>query len=485
MKRYSLRWRLVGMVLLIECALAAGITGATLIFTWKEQIHAFDLMLRGRADSLLGAVQDAEDPADNVRIDPRAIDLPHGDVWQVKDDPTGRVLGQSPNWSPVAAGELETSHEARSFHLRRHAFRGMVLHGVRQIDADDGSPGVARPVEIVYAASLHAVGGAMERTTRFLVLADVVLLLLTAVALMWLLRRGLAPLEELSRAAAELSPANLRFQAPEAAAGVAELAVLATALEISTQRLEQAFRQQQVFVHDAAHELKTAVTIVKTSLQLLASRVRNPLEYAEGLETCLNDCARMEELVQRMLLLARFEQRPAERELCDVSEVVRETGVQFENLAELRRIELRVEAEEEAWIPLSQEACSSLVSGLALNSLQHTPAGGRVKIAVRRGANEVFLTVRDTGTGIAAEDLPHVFDRFYRGDASRARTSGGTGLGLSICKAIVDSCGGRIGLSSASGAGTTAEVILPEARPAADAGVESGTSAKLKAGLLR
>lgn len=481
MKRYSLRRRLIAIVLLLECALAAGITAATLVFTWKEQIHAFDLMLRGRADSLLGAVQDAEDAADNVKIDPRAIDLPGGDLWQVKDDPSGRVLAQSPRWSAEAGRELETSSGPRSFQFRSHAFRGMVLHGVRQIDADDGNAGIARPVVIVYAASLHAVGGMMERTTRFLVIADVVLLALSALALLWLLGRGLAPLEELSRAAAELTPARLRFQAPAAAAGIAELAVLSSALETSTQRLEQAFRQQQVFVHDAAHELKTAVTIVKSSLQLLASRVRSPQEYAAGLETCLADCARMEDLVQRMLLLARFEQRAAEREVCDLSEVARETGAQFENLAELRRIELRVEAEASARVPLAQEAGSSLVSALALNSLQHTAAGGRVTILVRRAAQGVWLTVRDTGTGIAAEDLPHVFDRFYRGDASRARTSGGTGLGLSICKAIAESCGGRIVLSSAPGGGTTAEVLLPAAEKA-----EGKTaSAKLKAGLLR
>ena len=305
----------------------------------------------------------------------------------------------------------------------------------------------------------------MERAARFLTVASCVLLMLTAVVLTWLLRRGLAPLEALSASAAEITPRRPLFHAPSSARAAAELSVLARALEEATRRLEDAFVRQQVFVHDAAHELKTAVTIVKSSLQLLASRPRTAREYARGLETCQADCARMEELVQRMLQLARFEREPRPMNGgCDVAEVVRDVAAQMERIAEIRQVNLAVEAPDSVAAMLSQDGCASLLANLMLNAVQYTAAGGLVMTRVSV-ANTVLVEVTDTGRGIAPEDLPHLFERFWRGDTSRARSTGGVGLGLSICKAIVDGCGGEIGITSRLGEGTCVTVRLPRPHP--------------------
>ncbi len=290
--------------------------------------------------------------------------------------------------------------------------------------------------------------------------------MLTAVVLTWLLRLGLAPLETLSACAAEITPRRPLFHAPESARAAAELSVLARALEQATRRLEDAFLRQQVFVHDAAHELKTAVTIVKSSLQLLASRPRTAREYARGLETCLHDCARMEELVQRMLQLARFEREPNPNNSgCDVAEVARDVAAQMERIAEIRQVSLAVEAPASLRALVSEDACASLLANLMLNAVQYTAAGGSVTTRVA-AANSVLIEVSDTGRGIAPEDLPHLFERFWRGDSSRARSTGGAGLGLSICKAIVEGCGGEIGVASRLGEGTCVTVRLP--RPQQD-----------------
>lgn len=460
MKRYFLRRRLLATILIIECALTVTITAVTLVNARQEQLRAFDLMLRGRADSLLGAVQDAEDAADSVRVNPQALDLHEDDLWQVTDA-TGDILAHSAKWtSTVATGFGDTGRPHNFLDHGRH-FRGMTLRGVRQVDEDDDHPGIARPVRIDYAASLQPVHRSLVRTVRFLIVSNTLLLLLTGVVVMILLRRGLAPLEELSRAAAQMTPSNPEFQTPMAASRVAELSVLATALQSSTQRLKNAFHQQEIFVHDAAHELKTVVAILKSSLQLLSSRERTTEEYVNGLATCLTDCSRMEDLVQRMLLLARFEHCPAQTEVSNLSESAHEVAAQLESLAELRRVTLRIDAEESSWVNLSEEACASLVACLTLNALQHTPENGIVEVQIMVTVRTVRLLVRDTGTGIPPEELPHVFERFYRGDVSRARSSGGTGLGLSICKAIVDSCGGSIRMESIVGVGTTADVQLP------------------------
>jgi signal transduction histidine kinase len=460
MRRYSLRRRLIAAVLLLECALVLGFSVAMHMYLWRAHMHGFNEMLRGRADSLLGQVHDAEDANDNVAIDARALDLNGDDLWMARDD-GGRTVAQSAGWSSEAASAMGTSVEPHTFRVKGESFRGLVLHGVRQIDANDTSPGIARPVTIFYAASLQPVYDAMRSDERFLVLAGSLLLLLTGGVLLLVLRRGLAPLVELSRAATEMTPKRPRFNAPESAHAATELAVLAGALESATRRLDEAFVQQRVFVNDAAHELKTAVTIIKSSLQLLSSRPRSTREYARGLETCMADCARMEELVQRMLQLARFERESVSGGgACDVAEVARDVATQMERLAEIREVAITVQGPESAPTRLAQDACASLLANLLLNGVQHTPAGGSVTAAIFVGA-DITVEVRDTGRGIAPEDLPHLFERFWRGDNSRARSTGGAGLGLSICKAIVDSCGGAIAVSSFVGEGTCVRVRLP------------------------
>jgi signal transduction histidine kinase len=463
MRQFSLRRRLIVLVLLLECLLAGAMSGATLFFTWHEQIHAFDLMLRGRADSLLGQVHDAEDVNDDVTIDPRALDLHPGDLWMVRD--TGqRVVAHSRNWSGSAAAGFGADHKPHTFRFHHRLYRGLELHGVRQIDADDTSPGIARPVTIRYAVALHPVFHEMHRAFRFLLLASILLLLVTGALLAWLLRRGLAPLGSLSMAASRLSPKHPLFRAPNRAKQTAELAPLAAALESATQRLEEAFRQQQVFVHDAAHELKTAVTIVKSSLQLLASRPRSAAEYASGLDTCMADCARMEELVQRMLQLARFERGTVDKNArCDLMEIAQDVAAQIERLAKIRGVHFAVNTPDTVSVPLAEDACASLLANLMLNAVQHTPSGGAVRVRVSV-SESVTIEIRDNGHGIPPEDLPHLFERFWRGDASRARSTGGAGLGLAICKAIVDSCGGEIAIASHPGEGTCVTVQLPLSR---------------------
>ncbi len=300
MKRRSLRRRLIVTVLALECVLLAAFAVAMQIYLWRSHMHAFNEMVRGRADSLLGQVHDAEDPGDNVAIDAAALDLKTGDLWMARDD-GGRVLAQSAGWNGEALSNFSPGGAAHDFRAGGKLFRGLVLHGVRQIDADANGPGIARPVTIYYAAPLEPVYKAMAQATRFLVVASLSFLVLTAGGLAWLLHRGLAPLDALSQAAAEITPRHPLFRAPGSARSTQELAVLAKALESATRRLGEAFLQQQVFVNDAAHELKTAVTIIKSSLQLLASRPRSTQEYARGLDNCMADCARMEDLVQRML----------------------------------------------------------------------------------------------------------------------------------------------------------------------------------------
>ena len=203
MKPYSLTRRLVVTVLLVELLLAAAATGLALLYERQQNLHSFDLMLRGRADSLLGAVQDAEDANDNVMLDPKGAGPA---TWR-------SLCAWCAIWAGVSSdvlrnGNRQIEHKladrgtgecAHIFRWNGKRYRGFALHGVRQIDQTDNSPGnCAFGWSILYAASLKPFWAAMNHAAKFLLISNSLILLFTAGTLLILLRRGMAPLKELA-----------------------------------------------------------------------------------------------------------------------------------------------------------------------------------------------------------------------------------------------------------------------------------------------
>jgi signal transduction histidine kinase len=456
-------------VLLVELVFAVAVIALAAVYQRHSQLRSFDIMLQGRADSLLGAVQDAEDPGDNVMLDRTGLQLPADDVYEVRDS-NGRLLGRSANWQgpdthDEAAGE-ERSYGTRIYQTKingRH-YRVLALHGLRVVDPGDKGGGTPRHILVIYGARTAQVWHQVRNAIVFFSLSNLVLLIVTGVLMTWLLHRGLAPMRQLAAEAENISIHRWSFQPPESAVETRELAPLASALTAAMQRLEASFSQQRRFVSDAAHELKTAVAVVKSSLQLLTMRQRTTEEYETGVEVSLADCERMEDIVARMLTLARAEYSSNAERLSGISDLAvsaAATTQQFQSMAEVRSVMLTLTADEPTFVSLSPEEGALLCSNLLLNALQHSPPQTRVNMQLRPGTDWAELRVEDQGDGIEAALLPHVFERFSRGDPSRSRNTGGTGLGLAICKAIVEKAGGTIALESEPSVGTTAVVRLP------------------------
>ncbi|HEY0794310.1 MAG TPA: HAMP domain-containing sensor histidine kinase [Acidisarcina sp.] len=469
LKKSSITRRLIGTVLLVEIAAAICVSGAVLAFERRAHFRTFDIMLRGRADSILGAVQDAGDPGDNVMVDKTELNLPPDDVYEVRD-PSGRIVGRSPNWDgPPDALILPHEDGILSLRLGGKPYRAIRLHGVRVVDPGDKGGGVPRPVTVLYGAPTINVWRAVNAAAEFYAAVNVLLLLITGTVMAWLLSRSLEPLRVLAAEASGVSVNSWSFHPPESALALKELEPLAVALESVMQRLERSFMQQRRFVGDAAHELKTGVAVVKSSLQLLAMKPRTPEEYQAGLERCEADCARMEEMVYEMLTLARIDaaERPAATLVpSDIAGCIRQVADQFSTMASLRQVNIVVLAAEALHVLIRAQECQLLVSNLVLNAIQHSYAQSQVTVSAVSEGDEVVLKVEDRGEGISAAVLPHVFERFFRGDASRDRSTGGTGLGLAICKAIVDQAGGSIEVQSNNDVGTIVTVRLPLVDPA-------------------
>ena len=463
----SIAFRLIVAVLVVE--LASSILSVALSFGYERHthFHIFDVALHGRVDSILGAVQESEDGKDNVLMVQADLHLPPDDIYEVFDS-SGHPLGISPNWKGIALNEAVPEHGSYLFlTLGDHHYRVLRFQGSRSVDPGQPGGGKVRSVTVLYGSRTGKVWESIWGTVEFYAGGCLVLLLVTGPLIAWLLHRGLLPLRQLASLAAKVSVNAWHFDPPANARSTPELAPLTQAIESVLQRLERSFVQQKVFVSDAAHELKTAVAVIKSSLQLLGLRPRTAEEYKAGLERSLSDCLRMEEIVRKMLALAREEDavHTSDRKAsADLGECLALVVAQLQTAADLRGIQVETHLSEGRFlVPLATEDCSMLLSNLFLNALEHSAAASLIeaRLALDSAKNAVVLVIEDHGEGIDAEALPHVFDRFYRGDPSRTRNTGGTGLGLAIVKAIAERAGGTINLTSQLGQGTTVTVCLP------------------------
>ena len=462
MKPDSLTRRIIAAVLVVELLCALTFSGVALWHERWARLHAFDVMLRGRSDSLMGAVQDAEDPEDNVAIDPSELRLPKDDVYAVYNQ-GGRLLGAS---SSAPAALIQRSEDGvREVRAEGRDYRVLQRDGLRIIDrAENAGVGLRRPVTIVYAAPTAHLWGEIFEAASFYLLSITLLVFLSTALLVWLVRRLLRPIGELALEAARLNVSSLTFSPPEAAMGTLELRPLADALSAAFSRLKVAFETEHRFMGDAAHELKTAVAVVRSSIQVLAMRPRSPEEYRGGLEQILIDNERVEELIARMLRSVRTERLSCESiPPLDLGKTVNQTLLRLQSFAQANSVEIQSALQDGVYGRISAEAVQTLVSNLVVNAVQHSPEGAAVRVVLDRCGERdarAVLEGKDEGFGIAESSLPFVFDRFYREDSSRSRETGGAGLGLAICKSIVESAGGRMELESVQGRGTTVRAFF-------------------------
>ncbi|KRE82525.1 hypothetical protein ASG89_14825 [Paenibacillus sp. Soil766] len=228
--------------------------------------------------------------------------------------------------------------------------------------------------------------------------------------------------------------------------------------------IKQSWDKQQQFVADASHELRMPLSIIRANVELA---FRHPeqsiLNMSEPLSVVLEESKRMGRLTEQLLTLARADSNQEEIMLkpLPLTEVIREVVQKFEPLAELKQQRLELDVESGIELMGDVERIHQLLVILLDNSMKFTPADGTICVAARKKGHDVELVVEDTGVGIAAEDLPHIFDRFYHGDKSRTRSTGGTGLGLAIAKWIVSTHGGDITPASVLGEGTKMMLRFP------------------------
>lgn len=230
----------------------------------------------------------------------------------------------------------------------------------------------------------------------------------------------------------------------------------------SLQPLQQAWEQQQTFVANASHELRTPLTLVRASAEVARRGLSADDERRGLLDDVLQECDHMGRLVEDLLLLSRLDagRLSLDRKAISVSDLFADVQRQMGRLAEERGVRLVVgDASGTVWGDPTRLWQVLLI--LLDNALRYTPAGGSIRLEARPQGRMVQITVADTGSGIAPEHLPHVFDRFYRADSARGSDTGGSGLGLAIARGLVEAQQGRIRLESQVGEGSRVTLTLP------------------------
>jgi heavy metal sensor kinase len=309
------------------------------------------------------------------------------------------------------------------------------------------------------------------RLTEMILVAAAVIVVVAPLSGYWLAGRATRPLHTILRTTARLRPDRLVERLPLRGTGD-ELDRLSATINGMLDRLADHLARQRDFVANAAHELRSPLAAMRTSLEVALEHDRSPEEYRELLADVVEECAGLGKLVNQLLLLAEGDAGLLRvgGGSARLDKLAARSVEMFQGIAEQRGVELHADELSPAAVQGNEAHLRQVIHNLIDNALKFTPPGGRVLVTVtpRPAAGQAVLRVSDTGVGIAPEDLPHVFERFYRADKARSREQpgGGTGLGLSICQAIVTAHGGHLGVESKPGHGTAVTAALPLA-PAA------------------
>lgn len=324
------------------------------------------------------------------------------------------------------------------------------------------------PIVIRLGSTLDSLIEDIDLLNWIMILAAASTLILAPAVGYLLAGRATRPLAKIIASTARLQPKKLDERLPIRGAGD-ELDQLSQTINGMLDRIAAHLRSTNDFIANAAHELRSPLAAIRSSVEVALDRLRTPDEYAALLVDVIDETTRLGSLVNRLLLLAEGDagRLDVANQSVRLDRIVQESVEMFGAVAESLDVEVKITHLERALVPGDDFYLRQVVRNLLDNAIKFTAPQGRVHVSLKFDdeRRQAVLVVRDTGIGIPPEELPRVFERFYRVDKSRQRSSG-TGLGLAICYAIINALGGSITVDSLLGKGSAFTVILPSPGPA-------------------
>jgi two-component system OmpR family sensor kinase len=456
-------------------AVALLLTGCTLYFVVRTMLE------RSVADEMRAGMEQIESI---YNINLRRVFIVDVDTIELSDAPArafvnstlnvqvfsldGKLRGESSNPGPQPDLIEAMREEPNQEHDERMKIGDTwvrVLARPLAIQFEDPRNGGKRITQVVGIVQISRPMTDISETLRVLLYTllggGAVALVLAAQGSAWLTRAALQPIDQVTDTVRRIVRAeDLGQRVPEPHTQD-ELQRLTLTINDLLARLEVLFNAQRRFLADVSHELRTPLTAMHGNLEILARGAgRDPVLLDESLVDMRRETSRLIRMVNDLLLLAQSEagiqllQDPVE-----LDTLLLEVHRELRPLAS--GVNLRIGAEDQLTVAGDRDRLKQSLLNLGINALQHTPPGGSVVLSLSREDDNALLSVSDTGEGIAASALPHLFDRFYRADPARNHHRGGAGLGLAIVKWIVEAHGGSVGVTSQLGQGSTFTIKLP------------------------
>ncbi len=360
-----------------------------------------------------------------------------------------------------------------SFEALKNAAQGIITYETKEVFGEplriitypvrQKGTGIRSIVQV--ASSLAEVRDTLRRLIFILASIVPLALIIASIGGIFLANKALKPVNEINRITKEITSKNLGLRVPTPATHD-ELGQLVETINGMIDRLEKSFKQVQQFTADASHELKTPLTILKGEAELALRKEREPEEYRQYLKSSLEEVDRLSRLVQDLLVLSKADmgRLTLQKEPLNLVRIADACCEQCRFLGEEKRIRIvfNYPKDAEIWILGDAYRLKQMFYNLIENAIKYSNEGGTVEISMNTNGKFAGVSIRDEGVGIAQEDIPYIFDRFYRVDKSRSREAGGTGLGLSICKWIAEAHQGKITVESTLGVGTRFTVWIPK-----------------------
>ena len=311
--------------------------------------------------------------------------------------------------------------------------------------------------------SLEAVQETLRNLKIFLFTAVPSVLILAALFARFMARRALKPISRIIDTAREIGQGQELSKRIPVLKIKDELGQLALTFNEMMNRLENSFAQMRQFSSDASHELRTPLTVLKGQNELILSKQRKPEEYQEVISSNLEEINYMSKVLEDLFVLSNSDENQVNLDYkpIDLRALVEEVCKHAEILAEEKNIKIIIAFLELIEIQGDEVRLRQMVWNVLQNGIKYTQQGGELKISLQNEGDFALLTIQDTGIGIPEDDLPLIFNRFYRVDKARTRDEGGSGLGLSICRQIAEAHKGKIEVESKLGVGTRFKICLP------------------------
>ncbi|MBI9093164.1 MAG: HAMP domain-containing histidine kinase [Desulfobacterium sp.] len=305
----------------------------------------------------------------------------------------------------------------------------------------------------------------LQRLLHILFVAVPLTLVLSGAGGLFLARRAFKPVADIANTASRIGESDLSHRIEVDTKD--ELGNLAAILNRMIARLESAFERQKEFTGDASHELRAPLSIIQAEATLALRKERHPREYRKALEVISSEADHMASLTNQLLELARADSGNEKYtfETLELADFINDICSDVAILCQEKGLVLQVDLPEQLWIRGDQKSLRRLMYNILHNAIRYTDQDGTIGVVLQKKHNKAVVSVSDTGIGISEEQLPFIFERFYRADKARSRSEGGSGLGLAICKHIVGSHGGRIDVESGLGRGSTFSIQFPISKP--------------------